>query len=269
FGAFPDAAQNLNLFLKELEERENLEFLNAALLAVPVVKDETLLAALERVCEELDEELRKSYDLVYRNARAMSEHVRDEFINPKIPGVVRPQRLFLQIDDEIALKINEEPEAGGIAVHPFLALMIQERFGKVPATPQEWQQTLLEIKTFKLKIKNRHIRAGGSTHWIYIVPPDKHISLQKPYYYALSDWSLIGRMCNLKNLVVEQLCIEDFSFLENCKNVETLSLYNTNFSDCRLLQKMPKLKKVDLRLCRLEYEDVLAKLQTSGIEIAR
>ncbi|MDE6365434.1 MAG: SMI1/KNR4 family protein, partial [Lachnospiraceae bacterium] len=26
FGAFPDAAQNLNLFLKELEERENLEF---------------------------------------------------------------------------------------------------------------------------------------------------------------------------------------------------------------------------------------------------
>ena len=62
FGAFPDAADNLDLFLKELEERENLERLNAALLAVPVVKDETLLAALERVCEELDEELRRSYD---------------------------------------------------------------------------------------------------------------------------------------------------------------------------------------------------------------
>ena len=266
FGTFPDAADNLDLFLKELEERENLERLNAALLAVPIVKDETLLAALERVCEELDEELRRSYDLVFRNARAMAEHVRDEFINPKIQGIARPRRIFLQIGDEFDLKVNEKHEAGGIAVHPFIALVIQECFGGLPATPQEWDQTLLEIKTLILKIKKWHLRVDGSTHWTYIVPPDKHIPLKNPYYYALSDWSLIGRMCNLKRLVIEQLCIEDFSFLEECKNVEMLSLYNTNFSDCRLLQKLPKLKKVDLRLCRLEHEDVL---ETMEIEILR
>lgn len=269
FGAFPDAAENLDVFLKELEEQENLKLLNAALLAVPVVKSETLLAALERVCEELDEELRRSYDLVYRNARAMAEHVRDEFINPQILGIKRPQRIFLQIDDEFALKVNEEHEAGGIAVHPFIALVIQERFGGVPATPQEWEKTLLEIKTLILKVKNRHLRVEGSTHWTYIVPPDKNIPLKKPYYYALGDWSLIGRMQNLERLVIEHLCIEDFSFLEECKNVETLSLCNTNFSDCRILQKLPKLKKVDLSLCRLEHEHVLETLQTSGIEIER
>lgn len=266
FGAFPDAADNLDLFLKELEERENLERLNAALLAVPVVKDETLLAALERVCEELDEELRRSYDLVFKNARAMAEHVRDEFINPQLLGIMRPRRIFLQIGDEINLKVNEKHETGGIAVHPFIALVIQECFGGLPATPQEWDQTLLEIKTLILKIKKWHLRVDGSTHWTYIVPPDKNIPLKNPYYYALSDWSLIGRMCNLKRLVIEQLCIEDFSFLEECKNVETLSLYNTNFSDCRLLQKLPKLKKVDLRLCRLEHEDVLEKME---LELSR
>ena len=76
-------------------------------------------------------------------------------------------------------------------------------------------------------------------------------------------------MCNLKRLVIEQLCIEDFSFLEECKNVETLSLCNTNFSDCRLLLKLPKLKKVDLSLCRLEHEDALETLQSLGIEIER
>ena len=269
FGRLSDAAENLDVFLKELEERENLKLLNAALLAVPVVKSETLLAALERVCEELDEELRRSYDLVYRNARAMAEHVRDEFINPPMMGIMRPRRIFLQIDDEFNLKVNEKHEAGGIAVHPFIALVIQERFGGVPATPQEWDQTLLEIKTLILKIKNRHLRVDGSTHWTYIVPPDKNIPLKKPYYYALNDWSLIGRMCNLKRLVIEQLCIEDFSFLEECKNVETLSLCNTNFSDCRLLLKLPKLKKVDLSLCRLEHEDALETLQSLGIEIER
>ena len=269
FGAFPDAVENLDVFLKELEERKDLELLNAALLAVPVVKSETLLAALERVCEELDEELRKNYDLVYRNARAMAEHVRDEFINPQIPGIARPQRIFLQIDDEFDLKVNEGHEAGGIAVHPFLALVIQERFGGVPATPQEWEKTLLEIKTLILKIKSRHLRVKGSTHWTYIVPPDKNIPLKKPYYYALGDWSLIGQMRNLERLVIEQLCIEDFSFLEECRNVETLSLCNTNFSDCRILLKLPKLKKVDLSLCRLEHEHVLETLQTSGVEIER
>ncbi len=269
FGTFPDAVANLDVFLKELEERENLELLNAALLAVPVVKDETLLAALERVCEELDEELRRSYDLVFRNARAMAEHVRDEFINPQLLGIMRPRRIFLQIDDEINLKVNEKHETGGIAVHPFIALVIQECFGGLPATPQEWDQTLLEIKTLILEIKNWHLCVDDSTHWTYIVPPDKNIPLKKPYYYALGDWSLIGRMQNLERLVIEHLCIEDFSFLAECKNVETLSLCNTNFSDCRLLLKLPKLKKVDLSLCRLEHEDALETLQSLGIEIER
>ncbi len=67
-------------------------------------------------------------------------------------------------------------------------------------------------------------------------------------------------MVHLNRLTIEKICIDDFSFLTQCKNVEILSLRNTNFSDCRLLCKMPKLKKLDLRDCQLEYENVLKEM---------
>ena len=90
-----------------------------------------------------------------------------------------------------------------------------------------------------------------------MVPPTPCSPLPEPYYYDLHDWSVIGRMKNLKTLVIERLCVDDFSFLAKCSKVETLSLYNTNFSDCRLLGQMTSLKKADLRRCQLEYKEAL------------
>ena len=80
---------------------------------------------------------------------------------------------------------------------------------------------------------------------------------QEPYYYSLQDWSRIGCMSKLKKLSIQQICVEDFSFLCKCQSVEYLSLYHTNFSDCHLLLAMPNLKSVDLRLCPLQHIEIL------------
>lgn len=82
----------------------------------------------------------------------------------------------------------------------------------------------------------------------------------EPYYYDLQGWSAIGCMENLRELRICEICVEDFSFLTECKNLRTLSLYNTNFTDCRLLLKLPELKYVDLRSCRLIHKEALKKL---------
>ena len=67
-------------------------------------------------------------------------------------------------------------------------------------------------------------------------------------------------MANLKTLTIVNIYVDDFAFLMKCKNVRRLSLYGTNFSDCRLLLEMPNLQEADLHLCPLEYEEVLATL---------
>ena len=95
--------------------------------------------------------------------------------------------------------------------------------------------------------------------YAYLRAPEEHFP-PEPYYYDLQGWSVIGRMENLRELRICEICVEDFSFLTECKNLRTLSLYNTNFTDCRLLLKLPKLKYIDLRSCRLIHKEVLKKL---------
>lgn len=68
------------------------------------------------------------------------------------------------------------------------------------------------------------------------------------------------KMPNLQTLRIENLIVDDFSFLPKCKNLKILSLYNTNFTDCRMLPELPKLKEVNLHFCPLEHEDALQSL---------
>lgn len=97
---------------------------------------------------------------------------------------------------------------------------------------------------------------------VYLKKPEEYGHPDRTYRYDIHDWSAIGRMKNLKVLKIEQICVEDFSFLTRCQNLQKLSLYNTNFSDCRLLQGLPKLTFVDLRYCKLEHVEAL-----EGIEV--
>lgn len=285
FGRFPDAAEHLDFFLKLLEERKDLQLLNAVCLAVPIVKNKALFSALERICEEFafsvtpisstdsyDKNiLAKSADrhmayMVYHSADIILEQVREEFINPKISNIPRPHRLLLQVGDRQKLMTKSSHTADEIAIHPLIPLVLQETFGYLPSTSYDWEELFLKIKTLNLKPEKRYIRSGGSTHWIYIVPPEPYSTLPNPYYYDIHDWSIIGRMRHLQILRIERICVDDFSFLTQCKALETLSLYNTNFSDCRLLCKMPNLKKIDLRQCQLTNTEILKDLHVNCIK---
>ena len=57
--------------------------------------------------------------------------------------------------------------------------------------------------------------------------------------------------------IIHQSALYDINFFEKVVN---WCFYNTNFTDCRLLLKLPKLKYVDLRACRLMHKEVLKKL---------
>ena len=44
-------------------------------------------------------------------------------------------------------------------------------------------------------------------------------------------------------------------------------LFRSNFTDCRMLLELPKLRTMDLSLCRLTYTEALEELQ--GVDIRR
>lgn len=277
FGKFPDANEYLEFFLKSMEEREDLTLLKVTLRSIPVVKNETLYSALKHICQDFaysmepvsaatrrNETWEQSHHrdeaiTIYETACYLLEVVHEKFIHSKVLEPLKPYRLLLKVSDRQELGIDNVHEEDGIAIHPFIALVIEETYGVLPSTVYDWDKIFLEIKNLKLRPERWQIRSREN-HWIYIVPPNRHIALPKPYYYNLHDWSAVGRMVHLNRLTIEKICIDDFSFLTQCKNVEILSLRNTNFSDCRLLCKMPKLKKLDLRDCQLEYENVLKEM---------
>ncbi len=203
-----------------------------------------------------------------------------EFLNPKWPGIPRPYWLQLDFWQKADLGIDRDPPPDGIALHPFIALGVEEIFHHVPSTAHDWSRDLERIKTLKLVPTEKNIREWNvsilksdlrkskenGSRKIIMESPCKEFP-PDPYYFDLHDWSAIRRMPNLTALIIEQICVDDFSFLASCKNVQKLSLRNTNFTDCRLLLGLPKLKSVDLRVCHLTHTEVLEDLQGVSVDL--
>lgn len=154
------------------------------------------------------------------------------------------------------------PPADGILLHPLIALAIrQESGGRLPSTACDWERKLKQVKKLQLVLSEKTVQSwNDEKRRACLRAPDEHFP-PKPYYYDLRGWLAIGRMQNLRELRICEICVEDFSFLTQCKNLRTLSLYNTNFTDCRLLQELPNLKYVDLRSCRLIHKEALKILR--------
>lgn len=78
------------------------------------------------------------------------------------------------------------------------------------------------------------------------------------------DFTLIGEMTNLRHLRFAKVAISDFSFLAGCRNLQVLDLQKTNFTDCRILAKLPALREVSLPLERsLKHTDILQTLSAT------
>ena len=70
-------------------------------------------------------------------------------------------------------------------------------------------------------------------------------------------WPLLTKLPKLQNLRIQNTQVGDFSFLPHCKELKSVSFYNTDFSDCRLLLELPKLQEADIRFCPLVHWGVL------------
>ncbi len=202
------------------------------------------------------------YDLITANRREQDREEMQQQMFQALQSAPKPRyqpyhlRLTTSQEKDLGMKRPRKP--GGIAVHPIVAFAMKEYFNRLPLTAYDWGKDLGRMKTLKLEPRGR--KEGTDT--VYICPPSEYFP-PEPYYYDLYDWSIIGKMTGLRTLVIEHIYVDDFSFLRYCRNVRRLSLYGTNFSDCRLLLEMPNLKEADLHLCPLEHEEILAALSIS------
>ena len=279
-GRFPDAKEHLEIWLDFLREREDLELLHYALLSVPCVNDSRLREALLEVQEAfpfaleqihvddykdkeaLERSFRRNEECkVYKAAGTVLKDLFYESINPEDIRFPRPYRMEMPGNALADLGMYRTPPTDGILLHPLIALAIrQESGGRLPSTAWDWGRKLKQMKKLQLVLSEKTVQSwDDERRYAYLRAPEEHFP-PEPYYYDLRGWSAIGRMENLRELRICEICVEDFSFLTECKNLRTLSLYNTNFTDCRLLLKLPKLKYVDLRSCRLIHKEVLKKL---------
>lgn len=271
FSKFPDVAQHLNLWIGLLQERENLELLEETVLTTPTISDPILKNELTRIRDEFSTAEKRLYEekdiKQYHSLRLMYNIHKNvcwtlnaifyEEINPTVPGVPRPYRLELDFRDVANYHINAPAPENGIPIHPMIALAVLHQFHHLPSNRSKWESTLQKIKHLTLEANQKTVDYKYEhTRSAYLAPAGEY-PLPKPYYYKMKDWSAIALMENLQKLTMSHICVEDFSFLPKCSALEHLSLFNTNFSDCRLLLEIPNLKSVDLRLCRLEHKEVL------------
>ena len=279
-GRFPDAKEHLEIWLDFLREREDLELLHYALLSVPRVNESRLREALLEVQEAFPfaleyihvddykdkEAMERSFRRdaerkVYKGAGTVLKDLFYESITPENTCFPRPYRLEMPGTALSDLGMYRTPPADGILLHPLIALAVrQESGGRLPSTAWDWGRKLKQMKKLQLVLSEKTVQSwDDERRYAYLRAPEEHFP-PKPYYYDLRGWSAIGRMENLRELRICEICVEDFSFLTECKNLRTLSLYNTNFTDCRLLLELPKLKYVDLRSCHLIHKEVLERI---------
>ncbi len=276
FSCFADASENLDIWLEELEKRDHWEVLKTAIITVPRVKDARLKEALFHIQKDFafaveqiwnvddhDPEMmararRRNLDnTIYNKACEAWREIWKEPIRREAIGFPRPYIVNLNACDQKNLFLDQKPPQQGIAIHPMIALAIRSQFHRLPSTAYDWEKVFEKIKKLSLMLNSSTVRRWDDEgRMVDLLAPDEY-PLPEPFYYSLDDWSAIGRMKNLKNLMITCVRVNDFSFLTECKEVKKLSVYNTNFTDCRLLLRMPKLKEVDLRLCRLEHVNAL------------
>jgi len=154
---------------------------------------------------------------------------------------------------------QKEKPADGLHIHPLIAWVVEQMHGERLLVPYDWMKAMGKMKGLVLNLKDVTVEPDGTGH----VPLP--VNLPSSFYLDTADWSILEKMPNLRTLRIENLIVDDFSFLPKCKNVQVLSLYNTNFRDCRLLLELPKLKEADLRFCPLEHKEVLQSLHVRWI----
>lgn len=239
---------------------------------------ETLYACYESPdYRELCTANRRPRNLTSSEQRVLRVPVLKQRYQPDPKG---PYRLALEPWQKKDLGMERPRPEGGIPLHPLVSLVLFQAAGRLPSTAYDWERAAAKTKQLKLEPGGKTVLRYDGT-FAYIRPLDEHFP-PPPCYYDLSNWSMIGRMVNLQSLYIDHILVEDpdlwpllsklpklrslrvqntrvgdFSFLRGCKALRSISFYNTDFSDCRLLLDLPKLQEADLRFCPLEHREAL------------
>ena len=277
FPRFPAADKNIDIWISVISnERKDLDLLKTAIHTAPNIPDPQLKEAISQIIEEFsfavelilnidtkDTEALNRYDRrrkendIYRSACEKWKDIGCKEAHPYASALPRPYQLELKHSDEKDLIPPNQNSKKGIAIHPMIALALKSHFHSLPSTPNDWDNIFDKVKKLSLELNSRTVSQwDDENRTVTIFAPD-NFPLPAPYRYDLSDWSAIGRMSKLKNLSVSRIFIDDYSFLTRCVSLEKIFFYNTNFSDCRLLLKLPKLKSVEFHLCNLENTNAL------------
>lgn len=113
------------------------------------------------------------------------------------------------------------------AADPRLLYWIAVSIGKFPKT----QKDLTEIRLLDSRKRNFGKPLENLPSWIAVKE---------------GDFSLIGRLPNLQALLLWGVQLDDFSFLSECRRLIYVNLWDTNFTDCGLLAKLPDIRYVCL-----------------------
>lgn len=276
FPRFLDTGEELEFWLGELAQREDLELLQQVILYLPNQGGLELIQALNQIEEEFAfaveeilhvdrrdpamveraERRRKEYR-VYLAAHRKQRTLTDEWMWRRPLNIPRPYEPQLNACDRTNLFLDQEPPENGIPIHPLIALAIRTQFHALPSTAYDWHKVLGKVKRLDLRLNSSTVRRWDDEARVVDLVAADDYPLPAPFYYSLKDWSAIGRMKNLRDLSISEICVGDFSFLKECPSLTQLSLYHTDFTDCSLLLELPKLKRVDLRQCRLEHREAL------------
>ena len=280
-GRLPDAREHMDFWLDLLDEREDLKDLADVLSAMPHVNAPGLKEALQRIIDDfpyaqerlpVDRDDPESVDRSVRRCqeadviRCVKNLVRDlyyEEINPAAICVPRPWRLEMSPYALADLEMDRPLPPDAVPIHPLIAHALLREEGRLPSTAWDWDRKLKKLKRLEIRLTDETVWIrNDQQRVIHLHAPTDH-PLPPPYYYALGDWSAVGRMQSLRELSIAEICVEDFGFLATCKSLRTLDLHNPNFTDCRLLASLPKLQYANLRDCPLTHTEALEAREKS------
>lgn len=199
--------------------------------------------------------------ITYKNKSKIIDNKEEQILFKKEEQVLLPKYSKAPYHIEISPSqkhcgFDQPPKENGFAIHFLVALVLGRYYRHNLLVEYDWLRAISRVKRLELGLDMSYIEAMED-NIAYIKTP---VNLPENFYWNVHDWSVIGKMTNLSMLGIESIYIEDFSFLNECKNIRALNLSQTNFSDCRIFLKMPNLKEVWLYHCSLEHVEVLEKL---------
>ena len=103
-------------------------------------------------------------------------------------------------------------------IHPLIAWVVEKTHGRRLLVRYDWMKAMGKMKGLSLTLRDAIIEPDGTAH--AQVP----INLPSCFYLDPADWSIIEKMPNLQLLRIENLIVDDFSFLSKCKNLKMLFL---------------------------------------------